>query len=479
MKNNILNLKFLLAAMFVLGAILTFQSCEDDDKLVLPATCFDGAMNGDETGVDCGGSCQPCPTCTDGIMNGNETGVDCGGPDCEACPETCDDGILNNGEEEIDCGGPNCEPCAEPVETAIVRHYNYLSLENPMFHTFEQSDLSVGVIDGDEGNDVTTQGADLPMITFGVPDPEDASQLVGRYNRPTGLISDGFSDYKFEELESGTYDFSTLNQFELSVYIPNESLTGSVVQTIELIFLDATNPTFWETWTILTATASGTDQWETFTFDGSGMASTTIYNQIAIRIGGSNHTDGATFYLKDFAVQDKNVIMSALFNNDQGFNLDLTSEEGNDVTTQGADLPMMQFGIVGPENGFVGKYNRPEGLISDGFSDYKFAVNETKYAWDASTGFSIDIYTPTESIAGNVTPTIEVIILDRDNPAFWETWTILQGVLAERDTWETITFDGSALAGSDIYDQIAIRIGGSNHTDSATFYVRNFNAFTE
>ncbi len=26
------------------------------------------------------------PTCTDGIMNGDETGVDCGGPDCPACP---------------------------------------------------------------------------------------------------------------------------------------------------------------------------------------------------------------------------------------------------------------------------------------------------------------------------------------------------------------------------------------------------------
>ncbi|GEM_PF-1109190 len=51
-------------------------------------TCSDGIQNGDETGVDCGGSCpNACtPTCSDGIMNGNETGVDCGGPDCDACP---------------------------------------------------------------------------------------------------------------------------------------------------------------------------------------------------------------------------------------------------------------------------------------------------------------------------------------------------------------------------------------------------------
>ena len=55
------------------------------------ATCTDGIQNGDETGVDCGGSdCEPCavaPTCTDSIQNGNETGVDCGGPDCGPCSE--------------------------------------------------------------------------------------------------------------------------------------------------------------------------------------------------------------------------------------------------------------------------------------------------------------------------------------------------------------------------------------------------------
>ena len=38
-------------------------SCKDDDEMVntpdLP-TCTDGIMNGDETGIDCGGTCQPC-----------------------------------------------------------------------------------------------------------------------------------------------------------------------------------------------------------------------------------------------------------------------------------------------------------------------------------------------------------------------------------------------------------------------------------
>ena len=74
-------------------------------------TCEDGIMNGDETGIDCGGpDCTDCPTCDDGVMNGDETGVDCGGPDCVECPPTCDDGVMNGDETGVDCGGPDCYP---------------------------------------------------------------------------------------------------------------------------------------------------------------------------------------------------------------------------------------------------------------------------------------------------------------------------------------------------------------------------------
>ncbi|MGH1387436.1 M43 family zinc metalloprotease [Kordia sp.] len=58
-------------------------------------TCTDGVQNGDETGIDCGGSsCAPCttpPTCNDGIQNGDETGIDCGGSSCAPCQTACTD----------------------------------------------------------------------------------------------------------------------------------------------------------------------------------------------------------------------------------------------------------------------------------------------------------------------------------------------------------------------------------------------------
>jgi len=40
---------------------VTFYACDDDDNPEPEATCMDGIQNGDEEGVDCGGTaCDPC-----------------------------------------------------------------------------------------------------------------------------------------------------------------------------------------------------------------------------------------------------------------------------------------------------------------------------------------------------------------------------------------------------------------------------------
>ncbi len=54
--------------LFLTGMALTallFTSCSDDDTTLEPiatATCTDGIMNGNETGIDCGGACAACET---------------------------------------------------------------------------------------------------------------------------------------------------------------------------------------------------------------------------------------------------------------------------------------------------------------------------------------------------------------------------------------------------------------------------------
>jgi hypothetical protein len=128
-----------------------------DGVWCVPEHCVNGARDEGprETGLDCGGSCRPCPsserceaatdcesgvctngscmipTCSDGIKNGLEAGVDCGKLWCPRCPvgggcetgadclsgvcwsgicqaPTCTDGVKNRDEAGVDCGGAAC-----------------------------------------------------------------------------------------------------------------------------------------------------------------------------------------------------------------------------------------------------------------------------------------------------------------------------------------------------------------------------------
>jgi hypothetical protein len=107
--------------------------------LCIPPTCSDGVVNGNETDKDCGGAGYngnpPCPkcadklhcaansdcvnglcfgtnpgtcvSCSDGAKDGNETGVDCGGPECDALGKTCGNGqgCVTGG----DCASGSCQ----------------------------------------------------------------------------------------------------------------------------------------------------------------------------------------------------------------------------------------------------------------------------------------------------------------------------------------------------------------------------------
>ncbi len=75
--------KLKLYTTFILLSLFVVACGGDSDDDTVPETCSDGIQNQDETGIDCGGVCDPCPSCSDGILNQGESGVDCGGP----CPD--------------------------------------------------------------------------------------------------------------------------------------------------------------------------------------------------------------------------------------------------------------------------------------------------------------------------------------------------------------------------------------------------------
>eukprot|EP00854_Cymbomonas_tetramitiformis_P002776 gene2777-3559_t len=142
-------------------------------------TCSDGFRNGDETGVDCGGTCaldynQTCgegeacavaeecnsgscsqqvcvaSTCLNEVQDAAESDVDCGGGQCVRCGEyklcaahadcaagldcksdafdptlkcrpmpTCTDDERNQNETDVDCGGDACDACAQGMNCTV------------------------------------------------------------------------------------------------------------------------------------------------------------------------------------------------------------------------------------------------------------------------------------------------------------------------------------------------------------------------
>jgi len=65
--------KSLFAFIIAIAAVTFIVSCsKDSNNDPVAASCSDGIQNGDETGVDCGGSA--CSACLDNILNGDVTG---------------------------------------------------------------------------------------------------------------------------------------------------------------------------------------------------------------------------------------------------------------------------------------------------------------------------------------------------------------------------------------------------------------------
>ena len=80
------------------------------DGACIEPSCEDGRTNGDETYLDCGGSCPPC---RDGLPC--DDADDCASGLCDrglCARPSCEDGFRNGDETDIDCGGL-CEPCTD------------------------------------------------------------------------------------------------------------------------------------------------------------------------------------------------------------------------------------------------------------------------------------------------------------------------------------------------------------------------------
>ncbi len=166
--------------------------------------CEDGILSGDESDVDCGGSCAPCEdgrscnlntdcvnglcdanictSCNDMTLNGNETDVDCGG----RCGATCAQDKRCNTDNDCEsyhcvdqvCKAVECPDKAEvrellineifanPDTSANMMHSNskqtkYIELYNKSDKTLQLYNLSLSY----EGNEIHAKGC-VPPKTY-------------------------------------------------------------------------------------------------------------------------------------------------------------------------------------------------------------------------------------------------------------------------------------------------------------------------
>jgi hypothetical protein len=120
----------------------TSGACENDVCICKKLSCDTLPHACGNISDGCGGmlNCRACSAlCSNGAKDGNETAMDCGGPDCKACSDgltclqardctshvckattgttltcrtpTCNDQTKNAAETDVDCGGGACPAC--------------------------------------------------------------------------------------------------------------------------------------------------------------------------------------------------------------------------------------------------------------------------------------------------------------------------------------------------------------------------------
>jgi hypothetical protein len=86
-------------------------TCDPVMRRCIADPCHDRVRDGDETDVDCGNSCEPCA-----VGRRCKVDVDCISDDCDPAqlvclPTTCIDQVKDANETGVDCGGGTCPPC--------------------------------------------------------------------------------------------------------------------------------------------------------------------------------------------------------------------------------------------------------------------------------------------------------------------------------------------------------------------------------
>src|ERR1043165_3758573 len=106
-----MNRRWGLLAGMVVGALVFASVANSGCVFYLNPQCNDHIHNGDETDIDCGGTCKP--RCE--IGDSCRVDADCEDSMCtggKCTPFPCNNGVHDGAETDIDCGGGECRKCS-------------------------------------------------------------------------------------------------------------------------------------------------------------------------------------------------------------------------------------------------------------------------------------------------------------------------------------------------------------------------------
>lgn len=177
------------------------------------------------------------------------------------------------------------------------------STPTEMWNTFESA-TSFVVLDTAGVYPGAGTAANGLTFTMGVDDPAGIGAACGQYDR--------FGQYQeLQFMMANDIQFDNFTTVSVDVYMPSSNdYSGSLTKTIGLVIGEASQTDGWWNGHIqYDAEATVMDEWVTYTFQldapTSGAGSYTPYERtdldfFAISLGGGDHTDAGTFYIRNF-----------------------------------------------------------------------------------------------------------------------------------------------------------------------------------
>lgn len=288
---------------------------------------------------------------------------------------------------------------------------------------------------------VSFGGAELSLVDNPDPSGENTSAKVGRLFKTAGaeVWAGGLLQLP------NPIDFNAGDQFSVKVWSPKSGMT------VRLKVENESDPNiFYE----LDATTTVTNQWETLSFDFSGIDKSEAYHKVVIFMDFGNRGDDSEYFFDDFVLSG-GIQSFSLPINFEADNVDYTFVDFGNVTTSRIDNPDPSGLNTSAKVAALNKPGNAEtwgGTFMQLGSPIDFAANDQLTAKVWSPKSSIVVKMKVENSADpNINYEVDV------------TNTVSNG-------WEQLVYDFSGIDKSKEYDRVVIFFDFGANGDGSDYY---------